>query len=385
MLASPDESRMKRELAQLVGLRTENPPGHEIEAAHFLAGVLGQEGFSVVLDEYKPGRANLIARLENGPGPTFALNTHMDVVPAGEGWSSDPFVLREEGGRLYGRGACDAKGPLIAMVEAMRLLKADSTQWRGTLLGVFVADEEEASEGAKHFAAARPRIDYAVIGEPTSNETVIAHKGSLRPWVRVHGVSTHSGTPELGRNAIYDAAHIIAEVVAHHRGVVSRRKHPLVGQASLTITRAAAGVADNVVPDRCDLLLDRRIIPGEDEEEVKREIIDLVGAAAGRFGVCAEVTGYKPTTGGSAETPPDHPIVAVSVEASRRNGATGRTLGFEGACDLVHFHAVGARGTVIGPGLLAQAHKPDEFVPVDEFIAASRIYRDVAMQMLRAS
>ena len=127
------------------------------------------------------------------------------------------------------------------------------------------------------------------------------------------------------------------------------------------------------------------MIPGEDEEEVKREIMDLVGAAAGRFGLCAEVIGYKPTTGGSAETPPDHPIVAASVEASRRNGAAGRTLGFEGACDLVHFHAMGARGTVIGPGLLAQAHKPDEFVPVDEFIAASRIYRDVAMQMLRAS
>ena len=71
MLASPDESRMKRELAQLVGLRTENPPGHEIEAAQFLAGVLGQEGFSVALDEYKPGRANLIARLENGSGPNI--------------------------------------------------------------------------------------------------------------------------------------------------------------------------------------------------------------------------------------------------------------------------------------------------------------------------
>jgi acetylornithine deacetylase/succinyl-diaminopimelate desuccinylase family protein len=385
MPASPNQSRMKRELAQLVGFRTENPPGHEIEAARFLASLLEQDGFSVSMDEYKARRANVVARLDNGSGPTFALNTHLDVVPAGEGWSSDPFVLREDRGRLYGRGACDAKGPLIAMVEAMRLLKADSTQWRGTLLGVFVADEEAASEGARRFAAPRPRIDYAVIGEPTSNETVIAHKGSLRPWVRVHGVSSHSGTPDLGRNAIYDAAHVMEAVATHHREVVSRRKHPLVGQASLTITRATAGVADNVVPDRCDLLLDRRMIPGEDEEEVKREITNLVGAAARRLGLRAEVIGYKPTTGGSAETPPHHPIVAASVGASRRNGATGRTLGFEGACDLVHFHAVGARGTVIGPGLLAQAHKPDEFVPVDEFIAASRIYRDIAMQMLRAS
>jgi acetylornithine deacetylase/succinyl-diaminopimelate desuccinylase family protein len=385
MLASPDEGRMKRELAMLVGFRTENPPGRELEAAEFLAGLLEQDGFEVSLDEYKPGRANVVAKLENGSGPFFALNTHMDVVPAADGWSSDPFALREDAGRLYGRGACDAKGSLIAMIEALRLLKADRTRWRGTLLGVFVADEEAASEGAKHFAAAHPRIDYAVIGEPTSNETVIAHKGSLRPWVRVHGASTHSGTPERGRNAIYDAAHIIEAVAAHHRDVVSLRKHLLVGQASLTITRAAAGVADNIVPDRCDLLLDRRMIPGEDEVEVKREITRLLSAAAERLGIRAEVIGYKPTTGGSAETPPDHPIVAASIHASRRNGATGRTLGFEGACDLVHFHAVGARGTVIGPGSLTQAHKPDEFVPVNEFIAASRIYREIAMQLLRAS
>jgi acetylornithine deacetylase/succinyl-diaminopimelate desuccinylase-like protein len=309
----------------------------------------------------------------------------MDVVPAGEGWSSDPFVLCEDAGRLYGRGACDAKGSLIAMVEAMRLLKADSARWCGTLLGVFVADEEAASEGAKHFAAARPRIDYAVIGEPTSNETVIAHKGSLRPWVRVHGASTHSGTPDRGRNAIFDAAHIIEAVATHHRDVVSLRKHILVGSASLTITRASAGLADNIVPDRCDLLLDRRMIPGEDEEEVKREITSLVGALAVRLGLRAEVISYNPTTGGSAETPPDHPIVTASVDASRRNGATGRTLGFEGACDLVHFHAVGARGIVMGPGSLTQAHKPDEFVPVEEFIAASRIYRDIGMQMLQAT
>ena len=384
MLASPDESRMKRELAQLVALRTENPPGREIEAARFLAGWLEREGFSISIDEYKPGRSNVVARLDNGSGPTLALNTHMDVVPAGEGWSADPFTLREADGKLYGRGACDAKGPLVAMIEAMRLLSADRARWTGTLLGVFVADEEAASEGAKHFAAARPRIDYTIVGEPTSNGTVIAHKGSLRPWVRVYGLTAHSGTPDLGRNAIYDAARVIKTVAAHHAAVVKRRTHPLVGAASLTITRALAGVADNVVPDRCDLLLDRRMIPGEDEEKVKREIAEVLDVAAARFGLRAEIIDYKPTTGGSAETPADHPIVRASLEAGQRNGAAKRgPLGFEGACDLVHFHSLGARGTVIGPGSLAQAHKPDEFVPVGEFVAASRIYRDVVVQMLQ--
>lgn len=383
-MSNPNASRMKSDLERLVAFRTENPPGNETEAAQFLSGLLGEAGFSVSLDEYKPGRTNLIARLYNGTGPSFAFNTHMDVVPAGEGWSSDPFVLRERDGRLYGRGACDAKGPLVAMVEAMRLLKDQQSHWRGTLLGVFVADEEVASEGAKHFAGKRPGIDFAVIGEPTSNGTVIAHKGSMRPWVRVHGVSAHSGTPDLGENAIYQAARFVAMVEDHHRSVVRRRTHALVGEASLTITRANAGVADNVLPDRCDLLLDRRTIPGEDEAVVRRELEGLLMAARA-CGIRAQILEYKPTTGGATETAPDHPIVAASLAASRQHGARITTAqGFQGACDLVHFRSVGAQGTVIGPGSLALAHKPDEFVPVDEFVASSLIYRDVAMQMLKA-
>ena len=386
MVSNPDASRMKANLERLVAFNTENPPGHEREAAKFLAALFQSDGWSVDLDEYKPGRVNIVARLENGSGPTFAFNTHMDVVPAGPGWSSDPFQVRESGGKLYGRGTCDAKGPLVAMAEAMHLLKADRSHWRGTLLGVFVADEEAASEGAKHYASKSPKIDYAVIGEPTTNGTVIAHKGSLRPRIRIHGVSAHSGTPDLGENAIYQAARFLGMVEMQHKSVVSLRKHPLVGNASLTATRINAGVADNVIPDCCDLLLDRRMVPGEDERSIKKEFEDLLRKAATDFSIRADIIEYVPTTGGATETAPDHPIVTASLNASRQHGAAVTTAqGFQGGCDLVHFRAIGAQGTVIGPGSLAVAHKPDEFVPIDEFIAASLIYRDIALEMLKGS
>jgi succinyl-diaminopimelate desuccinylase len=384
MSQSPDPSRMKADLERLVACKTENPPGRESDAAGFLANLLTAEGLDVTIDEYKPGRTNLVARLENGAGPVFAFNTHMDVVPVGEGWSSDPFRVRESNGNLYGRGTCDAKGPLIAMVEAIRMLTAARSAWSGTLLGVFVADEEMASEGAKLYASRRPKIDYAVIGEPTSNGTVIAHKGSLRPRVRIYGVSAHSGTPELGENAIYQAARFIGLVESHHEAVVRHRKHPLVGSASLTVTRAEAGVADNIIPERCDLLLDRRTVPGEDENVVKAELSALLDLAKKQAGVRAEILNYKPTTGGATETAAEHPIVIASLAASRRHGARiVEPQGFQGACDLVHFRTAGAQGTVIGPGSLAVAHKPDEFVPVDEFVASSLIYRDVALEMFR--
>ena len=153
MFSSPDVARMKQELARLIAIDTQNPPGREAPAAQYLHELLASEGFDVLEQEYKPGRVNVVARLENGAGPVFAFNTHMDVVPAGDGWSSDPFALAERDGRLYGRGACDCKGPLAAMLEAMRMLAGDCTAWSGTLLGVFVADEEIASEGARFYAA----------------------------------------------------------------------------------------------------------------------------------------------------------------------------------------------------------------------------------------
>ncbi len=384
MFLSPDVARMKRELADLVAIDTQNPPGNEARAAQFLRGLLMTDGFEVTLQEYKPDRINVVARLENGAGPVFAFNTHMDVVPAGDGWSSDPFVLTEADGRLYGRGACDCKGPLAAMLEAMRMLAAERAAWSGTLLGVFVADEEIASEGAKFYARTAPKIHAAVVGEPTSNATFTAHKGSLRPVVRVYGVSAHSGTPHLGENAIYRAGELLGLVAEHHENVVRHRTHPLVGAASLTVTRMNGGHADNVLPGACDLLLDRRMVPGEDEGAVRREIGDLLALARERFGVRAEIVGYKATTGGATETAVDTPIVRASLTASRAHGAAKPgPFGFQGGCDLVHFRTLGAQGTVIGPGDLAVAHKPDEFVPVDEFVAASLIYRDVAKAMLR--
>src|ERR1700759_883543 len=139
MSNSPDVARMKQELASMIAIDTQNPHGHEAKAAHYVRDLLAAEGFAVSFQEYKPGRINVVSRMENGAGPVFAFNTHMDVVPVGEGWACDPFSLTEANGRLYGRGPCDCKGPLASMIEAMRMLRARRGTWSGTLLGVFVA------------------------------------------------------------------------------------------------------------------------------------------------------------------------------------------------------------------------------------------------------
>jgi acetylornithine deacetylase/succinyl-diaminopimelate desuccinylase-like protein len=171
-----------------------------------------------------------------------------------------------------------------------------------------------------------------------------------------------------------------------HETVVRHRSHSLVGGAGLTVTRINGGHADNVLPGNCDLLLDRRMVPGETEEAVRVEIQALLDEAKTRFGLRAEIIDYKATTGGPTETVGDHPIVQASLKACRANGvADPGPFGFQGGCDLVHFRSIGAQGVVIGPGSLSAAHKKDEFLPVDEFVASSLIYRDVAISMMGAA
>jgi succinyl-diaminopimelate desuccinylase len=382
-MTTMDAARLVARLERLVGFDTQNPPGaREEDCARWVASELAAMGFQVEIDAFDQGRANVIATLANGAGPCFAFNTHMDVVPVGEGWSSDALKLRPSGDKLFGRGACDAKGPLAAMLEAVELLAGSREAWSGTLSAVFVADEEASSRGARRYAATKPGIDYVVVGEPSGNAPIIAHKGSLRPLVRIEGRTAHSGTPDLGLNAIYEAGRLLPRIAAVHQALKAK-VHPLIGSPSLTVTRANAGVADNVVPDACDLLLDRRLIPGESEAEAVAEIEAMLAAARAEDGIASRILQLKPTTGGAADTPPDHPVVLAAIAAGRRHGvADPSPIGFQGACDFVHFREAGAQGVVLGPGDLAVAHKPDEFVPRAELEAAALIYRDIAAAML---
>ncbi|MCY3982654.1 MAG: M20 family metallopeptidase [Roseovarius sp.] len=383
LFTTPVLASLITDLEQIVAINTENPSRHELEAARWVEGRMREMGCATTLVEVLPERPNAIGVFENGPGPVFAFNTHMDVVPAGEGWSSDPFRLRREGGMLYGRGSNDAKGPLICMLEAIAQMIRGRDSWSGTLMGVFVADEEVGSAGARHYVKTAPKIDYCVVGEPTSCTTVAAHKGSMRPIVQVKGKTAHSGTPDLGINAIIEAAPLYVEVAREHARIKSRR-HPMVGNPSLTITRANGGHADNVVPDLIEVMLDRRMIPGEDEDVVKGEIVELVARAAAASGAEMEIVDYRPTTGGPTETALDHLTVAAAQRACLKyHGHETPITGFQGGCDLVHFRQAGTHGVVLGPGDLAVAHKPDEFVPQAELVLAVQIYRDIAFDLLK--
>jgi succinyl-diaminopimelate desuccinylase len=379
---APDSSRICALLERLVGFDTQNPPGRETEAAAFLAVVLQGSGFSTELQTVGEQRANVVARLSNGPGPTLAFNSHIDTVPVGGGWSTDPFRLIERDGRLHGRGACDAKGPIASMVEAGRLLSARRAEWSGTLLLTFVADEEIDGTGSKHVTreakAKQMPIDAVIIGEPTENQVHAAHKGVLRPLLRVSGRTAHSSRPELGVNAIQKAGRLLSLLDAEDRRLRDRH-HALVGPATLTVTRIAGGIADNIVPDACEIVVDRRLLPGEDADGALDELQRLLAAARRDHDIAAEVVRVR-SAAGAAETAASTAIVQHSLAVT----AQAKPAGFTGGCDLVHFRAIGSEGVILGPGSLDQAHKPDEYVAKDQLIQAAGLYRDIALAMLRA-
>jgi succinyl-diaminopimelate desuccinylase len=377
----PDVARLTGLLERLVAIDTQNPPGREAEAAALLAADLEAIGFATEVRSLADGRANVVGRIDNGGGPCFAFNSHMDTVPAGGGWAGDPFRLTERDGKLFGRGACDAKGSIVAMAEAGRLLAAQRDLWRGTLVIMFVADEETDGGGSRALAKQGPRPDLIVVGEPTNNAVFSAHKGCLRPLIRAKGKAAHSGRPELGVNAILAASQLTSIFDARDRELRALN-HPLVGHASLSVTRISGGVADNVIPENCEMVLDRRLLPGESLDAALGDLHALLDRAKREHGVEAEIAAIR-TKAGSTETPVDDPLVRQAVAISRAHGVTfPQPDGLTGGCDLVHFHDVGAVGIVLGPGSLDVAHQPDEYVPKDDLARAALIYRDLAVAMM---
>ena len=379
--SEPDLTSLVGLLERLVAIDTQNPPGQEVEAAALLAVELEGMGFATEVRPLVEGRANVVARLDNGAGPCFAFNSHMDTVPVGGGWTSDPLRLIERDGRLFARGACDAKGSITSMVEAGRLLSAGRETWRGTLLFAFVADEEVDGGGSRALVRQKPKADWVVVGEPTNNAVCAAHKGCLRPLIRARGRAAHSGRPELGVNAILAAGHLMSLFDERDRER-RNRNHPLVGHASLTVTRIAGGIGDNIVPDDCEMVLDRRLLPGEALDDALNDLHALLARAKRDCGVDAEIAAIR-AMAGPAETAVVDPLAVEAVAISRRHGVTfPQPGGLTGGCDLVHYRDAGAVGIVLGPGSLDAAHQPDEYVPKDDLVRATLIYRDLAVAMM---
>lgn len=367
-------------LSDLVRARSQNPTDGESRVVSYIASMLDGLGLEVSMQEVKSGRANVIGVLRGvGGGQTLAFNTHMDTVPEGTGWTHEPFAGEIVDGMVYGRGSADAKGPLAAFLAAIEAIVAAGVKLRGDLLLTAVVDEEAGSAGARKLVSSIAP-DQALIGEPTNMQVAIAHRGSLRPVIAVNGRTAHSSRPEEGINAIYQSIPVL-EAFRSYADRIRSRSHPLCGSPSAAITLISAGVAENVIPGRCDLTLDRRLIPGEVESDVVADIeAVLEGVRQSNPGLVVSIDRFLTTTGSASELEADHPLVRLAcASASAATGKPTSAVGLSGACDMTHFRARGVPCVVLGPGDGAQAHQPDEHIEVRELSAGAFAYALVAL------
>ncbi|HEX6900683.1 MAG TPA: acetylornithine deacetylase [Thermoanaerobaculia bacterium] len=342
--------------------------------ADFLCDYLDRPGVRVERN-LSPGgdKANVIVWI--GPEPDggrrgLVLSGHMDVVPADEdGWRNDPFRLTDEGDRWVGRGSCDMKGFLA--VAANLAAEARAERWRAPLALVFTYDEEVGTLGAKHFTESFPRAASlprsAIIGEPTSLRVARAHKGHAKLRVTLHGVSAHSGYPHLGVNAIEPAGRVIVALAALRRELEAeelpnRELFPEVPYVPLNVGTVHGGAAINVVPDRCDVELGFRPLPGLASEEIAERIRRVVREAAAPF---------EPEIGTLSDSPPMLLDEASPIHrhlCSLVGQSAQSTVSF--ATDAGWLQRLGMDCAIFGPGSIEVAHKPNEFLPKDEFAAA---------------
>jgi acetylornithine deacetylase len=352
-------------LAELIALPSVNPAflppryphGGEKTVADFLAAVAARAGLDVEFQKVLPGRSNLIARLrpQGAVQQTLLLAPHLDTVVA----DSTQFIPQRRRGRLYGRGACDTKGSVAAMLAAVFALAQEPSRPQATeIVFAGLVDEENAQAGSRALAASGFQANLAIVGEPTQLQVITAHKGSLWLELTTRGVAAHGATPHLGKSAVHEMARIVDLLETDYRAQLRRRRHALLGTATVNVGTIAGGSQPNIVPDRCVIRVDRRLLPGETEAGVRRELADLLRSK----GLSATIDVAKLAPAVALETDPGLPLVRQFL----RSIGQRKTLGVDYFCDAAVLAAGGIPSVVFGPGNIAQAHTSDEWISLAE-------------------
>jgi acetylornithine deacetylase/succinyl-diaminopimelate desuccinylase family protein len=370
----PDE--VVRIARALIAAPSENPPGDEEGPAAVATDVLASLDAVPTIVRSDEGRPNVVAELGAGEGPSLAWNGHLDVVPAGDPatWTRDPWSGTVDAGRLVGRGSVDMKGGIAAALAAAAALRRAGIGLAGRLAFHLVADEEVGGLHGTRVLFERGLLtqDACIVGEPSELQLGLAQRGGAWMTATARGKAAHGSQPQRGVNAITSMARFLLRLPE----VLPDREHALVGRPTVNAALISGGSGPNVVPDRCVVDIDRRILPGEaDAEAVREPFLEL--AARLRIDhpeVDVDVELREWTD--AAEASGDAAIARVARDAvAAETGRRPDDVGFTGITDArFYLNDASIPGVILGPGSLSLAHTANESVPVDELVAAARIY-----------
>ncbi len=363
-------------LQKLITHKTINPPGITIDAVKYIEKILTEENIKVEIQEYHEGRANLIA--EYGEGETsIILCGHIDVVPAGdeEKWTFPPFSGTVNDGKIYGRGATDMKGAVAAFLALILHLKKIGYKGNKKVKLLITSDEEIGMEGAKQAlkTGVMDDCDFIVIGEPTELKIALAQKGIVWLKAKVRGKSAHGSTPHYGVNAILNASKFITQTFEH----LPTQEHSLLGHSTLNIGQIKGGVAPNVVPEYCEVILDYRVIPGIDFDDMIEQIKQLATKFNNENDAKVEIEVMHLTR--AIETTADNSHIESLIELCKENNDLKDVIGVMYGTDGAFLVPKNNTPFVIfGPGKLNLLHVTDEYTEIDEVVK----YTNILLEMI---
>ncbi len=376
-----------RLLSELVAIPSVNPMGRALAGEGFLETRLTDYleawfrdlGVECRRTAVSPGRDNLVARYEApGAGRTILFDVHQDTVPT-DGMTIPPFEPTIGGGKLYGRGSCDVKGSMAAMLWAFARLVRERPAGSASVLLACTVDEEFTHTGSSRLSESQHGAELAIVAEPTMLDLVHCHKGALRWKIRTRGVACHSSTPHRGVNAIYRMGHVLQALESFAGSLSRSAPHPILGPPSLSVGRIEGGLSVNIVPDWCEIEVDRRLIPGEDAERSLEDVRVLLsrlscGLESIDFG---QPWVHMPALAPRAERWLGPLGEAVAAATGRRPDIRGVPFG----TDAGPLSAAGTPCVVFGPGDIAQAHTRDEWIAIEQVQLAAEAYFRIACDL----
>jgi len=364
-------------MQEIVQLPTINPPANTTECAKFILDRLNENGISAQLKKGKTGIANVLAKLSGQKkGKVLLLNGHIDVVTPGEGWTVDPFGAEVKDGMIYGRGASDMKSGIVSMMAAMIGFRRSGKPFDGEIIFMAVGDEETGSQFGTRYLLENnfgTNANFAIIAEPTNLAVELGNRGLRWLDICITGKACHASRPHLGVNAILYAAKLV-EAIESHR--FERRDNRFeIPTPSMSVTMIDGGTQVNVIPNRCRLTIDRRMIPGETTETVIAEVQEIIDSILSSQKEAVVEVKMRPTYWDPYLISETEPIVQAIVESINKVIGKDPVMRAKAGCtDGSHIFHIGKIPAVIfGPGIPELAHKVDEYVPIKNVVMATEI------------
>jgi succinyl-diaminopimelate desuccinylase len=359
----------------------------EEQIADYITSYFENMGIEVKQQQVEEGRPNVIARIPGNGGPSIMFNGHIDTVPPYD--MKNPFSGKIENGNIHGRGACDMKGPVAAMMTAMAAIKMSGITPGGDIYFSAVVDEEEKGIGVEALIAEWPEVDAVIVGEGTNLDICLGHKGLEWIKIEVFGKKTHSGNAKAGINAITMAGRLITYLADEYSLLLDGRVHSVLGQSSMNIGTITGGDQPSTVADYCMLTIDRRFVPEETWEQVYRELVGATEMMEAKYpGFSAKVSNFFEEGELLPHLPfctdENRPIVAAIKETIREQLMVEPTIrGLSAWTDAGMIHSQTKADCIIfGPGTLNLAHTANESISIEQLRQAVLLYVGIAMRFV---